>query len=100
MSPGHFNRDVEEGLRATQRIVLDALLEFDPAAVSFDELARYLAPGIDRIALQDALAELRSFRLVHVIATVERHGEGRPHAPEDEFVLVSRAAARASDVRG
>ena len=88
-------RSAEEERNAAQRVVLSALLEFDPSPVSFEELARYLAPGLGRVEVEDALAELQAFGLVHVIAGVERREPGRPHAFADEFVLASRAAARA-----
>jgi hypothetical protein len=90
----------DEERNASQRVVLGALLEFDPTPVSFDELARYLAPGLGRVEVEDALGELRAFGLVHVIAGVERREPGRPHAFADEFVLASRAAARAHVLNG
>jgi hypothetical protein len=100
VSEEQYGDGVAKELRDTERVVLGALMHFNPAAVTFDELARYLAPGVNRVDLADALAELRALGLVHVIATVERTERGRPHAAQDEFVLAGRAARRAFETWG
>jgi hypothetical protein len=85
---------VDPALEAAQRVVLEVLLEFDPALVGFGELPRFLAPGLSAATVENAVAELRQLGLVHVIASVDRTGGGRLSAVADEFVVVSRTAVR------